>query len=188
MPAPRNADTEFIARQCRRSVPEEWRQPVQDKVYVQFLADEAFMMLFEEVRELVPNGGEQNIVDVMRRVLTAYRERYSPAARHARREMKNGATSLESQRWECAATPSRHIPDEVRDMIFVRDGGQCSFVAADGTRCQCRKGLQVDHIQPFAAGGTHHPDNLRLLCGAHNRLAAEQTLGKHVMRPFWRSQ
>ncbi len=125
----------------------------------------------------------------MKRVLTEYRDRHSPAARHARREEKNGQPGLESQRWEWEdATQSRHVPDGVRDEIFVRDGGQCTFVGPDGTRCQCEKGLQVDHIQPFAAGGAHHPDNLRLLCGAHNRLAAERTLGKHVMQPFWRRQ
>jgi len=188
MPAPKNADAEFFGRQCRRSIPEEWRQPVEEKVYVQFLADEEFMKLFEEVRDLIPNGGEQNIADVMRRVLMEYRDRHSPAARHARREAKNGSASLESQRWECDSTPSRHIPDEVRDMVFVRDEARCTFVAGDGTRCQCRKNLQIDHIKPFAAGGTHHPQNLRLLCGAHNRLAAERTLGKHVMKAFWRTQ
>ena len=188
VPAPKNADAEFFGRQCRRSLTEEWRQPVEEKVYVQFLADEEFMKLFEEVRNLMPDGGEQNIADVMRRVLAEYRDRHSPAARHARREAKNGSASLESQRWECDSTPSRHIPDEVRDMVFVRDEARCTFVAGDGTRCQCRKNLQIDHIKPFAAGGTHHPQNLRLLCGAHNRLAAERTLGKHVMKAFWRTQ
>jgi len=204
-PAPKNADAEFFGRKCRRSLPEEWRQPVAEKVYVQFLADEEFMKLFEEVRDLIPDGGEQSIADVMRRVLLEYRDRHSPAARHARREAKKGSASLESQRWECDSgetksgsatlesqrwecdnTQSRHIPDEIRDMVFVRDEGQCSFVAADGTRCQRRKGLQVDHIMPFSAGGTHDPKNLRLLCGAHNRLAAEQVLGKHVMQSYWR--
>jgi len=188
VPSPKNADAEFFGRQCRRSLPEEWRQPVEEKVYVQFLADEEFMKLFEEVRNLIPGGGEQNIADVMRRVLVEYRDRHSPGARHARREAKNGSAHLEFQRWECDSTQSRHIPDEVRDMVFVRDGGQCSFVAVDGTRCLCRKSLQVDHIKPFSAGGTHDPKNLRLLCGAHNRLAAEQTLGKPVMQSYWRKQ
>ena len=72
----------------------------------------------------MPDGGVQNIADVMRRVLTEYRDRHSPAARHARREEKNGSARLESQRWECDNTQSRHIPDEVRDMVLVRDGGK----------------------------------------------------------------
>jgi 5-methylcytosine-specific restriction endonuclease McrA len=84
--------------------------------------------------------------------------------------------------------PSRHVPDEIRDQVFVRDGGQCTFVGAEGTRCQSKKGLQIDHIVPYAAGGTHDPSNLRLLCSAHNRLMAERALGKHVMQPYWRRQ
>lgn len=70
--------------------------------------------------------------------------------------------------------------------MFVRDGGQCTFVAADGTRCRSRKGLQIDHIRPYSARGTHDPSNLRLLCGAHNRRAAERALGLEVMQPYWR--
>jgi len=76
----------------------------------------------------------------------------------------------------------------VRDDVFVRDQGQCTFTARDGTRCRCRKGLHIDHIQPFATGGSHDIANFRLLCGAHNRLMAERTLGTHAMQPFWRRE
>jgi len=71
-------------------------------------------------------------------------------------------------------------------VILIRDGGQCTFVAPDGTRCQCRKDLQVDHIKPFANHGPIDMSNLRLLCGGHNRLMAERTMGRHVMQPYWR--
>ena len=77
---------------------------------------------------------------------------------------------------------------EVRDKVFVRDGGRCTFTAADGTRCGSKRSLQVDHVRPYVAGGTHKPSNLRLLCAAHNRLAAERTLGKHVMSQYWRRE
>jgi 5-methylcytosine-specific restriction endonuclease McrA len=70
----------------------------------------------------------------------------------------------------------------------MRDGGQCTFIAADGTRCQCQKGLEVDHITPFTNGGGIDLSNLRLLCGPHNRRAAEVTMGVHVMQPYWRQQ
>jgi 5-methylcytosine-specific restriction endonuclease McrA len=191
VPQPRNIDTALFERKLARIAPEVWRDrvPTEQKVFVQFLADEEFLKLFEEVRLLVGTGDETSFAEVMKTVLMEYRDRHSPAARQARREAKKGATSPDSRRREWNdATKSRHIPDDVRDEVFVRDHGQCSFVAADGTQCQCKKGLQVDHMVPFAAGGTHDPSNLRLLCGAHNRLAAERTLGKHVMQPFWRRQ
>ena len=190
---PRNIDAALLDRRCARAVPEVWRDPVptEEKVFVQFLADDEFLRLFEEVRNLVPDGGDLAFADLMKVVLTEYRDRHSPAARHERRQAKRREESPDSHRWEwknAQGEKSRHIPDEIRDEVFVRDGGQCSFVGWNGTRCQCRKGLQIDHIRPFAVGGTHELSNLRLLCGAHNRLAAERTLGKHAMQPFWRRQ
>ena len=84
--------------------------------------------------------------------------------------------------------PSRYIPAEVRDEVFVRDGARCTFVASNGTRCRATRALEIDHIQPWVAGGTNDPSNLRLLCAAHNRLAAERTLGFHVMERYWRRE
>ena len=207
LPAPvvGNIDTTLFERQLTRGsdalvCQERWSEL--QRVYVQFLADREFLELFEEVQALMSNREVASFSEIMKIVLTEYRDRHSPAARQKRRETKrvNGAASVaaadktgangpDSHRWEWKdATKSRHIPDETRDKVFVRDCGQCSFVAADGTRCQCRKGLQIDHIRPYATGGTHEPSNLRLLCGAHNRLAAEKALGKHVMQPYWRPQ
>ena len=162
----------------------------EDKLFVQFLADENLMEVFEEVRALLSRDGKNpSIADVMRAALTEYRDRHSPVARKERREAKAGTASVDSRRREWTdAIKSRHIPDEVRDAVFTRDGGKCTFTSNDGTQCQSTHCIQIDHIVPFAAGGTNDPSNLRLLCGAHNRLMAERTLGKHVMQPFWRRQ
>lgn len=191
VPQPRDIDHALVDRHCKRAIPQAYRDQIsaEEKVFVQFLADEEFLTLFEEVRDLLGNSALDSFADVMKLALKEYRDRHSPAARQARRTEKTGANGPDSRRreWE-DATKSRHVPDEVRDKVFVRDQGRCSFVAADGTRCQCTKGLQVDHIKPFANGGTHDPSNLRLLCGAHNRRAAERTMGAHVMKQFWRTQ
>ncbi len=39
-----------------------------------------------------------------------------------------------------------------------------------GKTCQSNWFLQIDHRQPLWAGGTHTPENLQILCGAHNRM------------------
>ena len=155
-------------------------------VFTQFLAPEEYAGIFDEVRDLMP--GDASYGDVSLAVFREYRDRHHPIARQARRETKKGSASLHSHRWECDAEHSRYIPDEVRDVVFVRDGGQCTFVARDGTQCQCRKGLHVDHITPVANSGRNELSNLRLLCGAHNLRAAELAMGMHVMQPYWRAQ
>ncbi len=69
---------------------------------------------------------------------------------------------------------SRHIPAGIRDAVFRRDDGRCTYVGKNGVRCGATVHLQIDHIRPFCRGGKHTIDNLRLLCGKHNRLAARK--------------
>jgi hypothetical protein len=206
---------------------------VQDMVFSQFLAPDEYADVFDDVRNLLPNG--MGYGDIILTALREYRDRHNPTERQKRREKKgsaslhshqreskehtsdraagrdshqrasdeNEAATLHSHQWERAdrhkkrsttvhshqwesAEVTHDVPKIVRDFIFIRDGGQCTFVAPDGTRCQCRKGLQVDHIQPVANHGPIDTANLRLLCGGHNRLMAERIMGKHVMQPYWR--
>ena len=73
---------------------------------------------------------------------------------------------------------SRTIPAPLRRHIWRRDEGACTFVDPDtGHRCGSQHLLQIDHIQPFAMGGTASADNLRLLCEAHNRHRARKSFG-----------
>jgi hypothetical protein len=72
---------------------------------------------------------------------------------------------------------SRYIPAQVRHAVMLRDGGRCTFVAADGRRCEEVSGLEFDHVHPFACGGGHDMNNLRLRCRAHNLHWAEQVYG-----------
>jgi len=184
-----SADEALFDRECaRRMTPGAGSAHVatEQKLYVQFVADENLMQLFEEVRALVTRDGEYaSFADVLKIVLAEYRERHSPIARQKRREAKKRPASPDSRRREWNdATKSRHIPDDVRDDVFVRDRGQCAYASKDGTRCESRTGLQVDHIKPFAVGGSHNPSNLRLLCAAHNRRAAERVFGSEFMQRF----
>ena len=64
----------------------------------------------------------------------------------------------------------RAIPAAVKRQVWERDQGRCSYVdRRSGRRCGSRYLLQVDHIFPYALGGSAEPDNLRLLCAAHHR-------------------
>jgi len=77
---------------------------------------------------------------------------------------------------------SRHIPAKVRRAVWARDGGRCTFVSDSGRRCECRTGLQFDHVHEYARGGEATVSGIRLRCRAHNQFEAERTYGSEFMR------
>ena len=70
------------------------------------------------------------------------------------------------------------ITNAARRAVFERDGMQCTYVAADGRRCDARAFLELDHVEPRALGGSNEARNLRVRCRAHNQLWAEQCFGR----------
>lgn len=77
---------------------------------------------------------------------------------------------------------ARRIPAAVRRAVWERDGGRCTYVSPDGHRCEEREQLELDHVLPVARGGHATVENLRLLCRAHNRQAAEREFGREAVR------
>ncbi len=57
------------------------------------------------------------------------------------------------------------VPKRIRFEVFQRDGFKCRFC---GKKAEATE-LQVDHVKPFAKGGTDDPDNLVTTCGDCNR-------------------
>ena len=84
--------------------------------------------------------------------------------------------------------PSRRIPAATRDAVFARDKGRCTFVGSTGERCDATHNLQIDHVMPYARGGTNTLDNLRLLCERHNKHESERVLGANSVRRFRRRE
>lgn len=88
---------------------------------------------------------------------------------------KSGAAST--------ARSSRYVPREVVRAVHARDGEQCTFVSADGRRCEARTFLELHHHEtPHAKGGSSTTANLRLVCRAHNALFAERDFGRALMQ------
>ena len=75
---------------------------------------------------------------------------------------------------------SRHVPAAVRRVVWLRDGGQCAFVARNGRRCRERAYLEFHHVRPFALGGETTPANLALRCRLHNAYEANFDFGRDV--------
>jgi 5-methylcytosine-specific restriction endonuclease McrA len=80
--------------------------------------------------------------------------------------------------------PSRtnHIPAHVKREVLRRAGGRrCEWILPSGERCDCRRKLQFDHIEPLALGGKSTLENVRLVCRSHNLFAARQVFGDALM-------
>jgi hypothetical protein len=82
------------------------------------------------------------------------------------------------------SSSSRHIPAAVRRFVCERDGSRCTYRDTYGRRCDKRHNLEFHHKRPFGLGGDHSPENVTLMCRAHNTLLAEQDYGEDVMSRF----
>ena len=78
----------------------------------------------------------------------------------------------------------RGISAPVKRAVWERDGGQCTFVGANGKRCPERHRLEFHHDEPYALGGDRSADNTRLTCTAHNAYMAETDYGKAKMNHY----
>jgi hypothetical protein len=88
-----------------------------------------------------------------------------------------------------AAAPaaSAAVPAHVKREVYQRAGGRCEWKLASGERCGSTVRLEYDHVVPRALGGPSTIGNVRLLCRAHNELAARQVFGDRLMDKFHRT-
>jgi hypothetical protein len=73
--------------------------------------------------------------------------------------------------------PREPIPAAVRRAVWERDGQHCTWPLDGGGYCGSSYRLELDHIIPWAEWGPSTVENLRLVCGRHNALAARRTFG-----------
>ncbi len=164
-----------------------------DRYRVTFTAPASLVATLEEVRALlghaVPDGDVAEIVERGLELLKAQALKKRFGARAAggkgRRTKKHSSGDAKTAKEVSPGTVdgepkrrSRHIPAAIRSAVWSRDGGACTYVAPDGTRCASRKRLELHHTEPFARGGEHTVDALSLRCRTHNQLAAQQDFGR----------
>lgn len=65
--------------------------------------------------------------------------------------------------------PRQYIPVDTKRALFKKSNGCCEYIdKKTGKRCDSKYQLQIDHIQPWARGGSNQLENLRILCRTHN--------------------
>ena len=77
-------------------------------------------------------------------------------------------TMIDGDSLKAVPTDGDRLPQRVREYVFHRDRA-CT---ADG--CTSRYRLEPHHIRPRSRGGSHHPDNLTLLCWFHHHVVVHQ--------------
>jgi len=143
---------------------------------VRFTASAGFREKLERLRALmrsqVPDGDlgailEEAVTEKLER-LEAHR---FATTRHPRKDLSETDTS----------SASRRVPSAVRRAVRARDGNQCRYSDASGRRCKQRDRLEYHHRHPFGLGGDHRPENISLMCRAHNAYLAEHDYGREAV-------
>jgi len=154
---------------------------------VRCFIDDDVMQQLERCKKLLsgkfPQGLDYN--KLMRELAAEWLNRHDPVKRVERRDAakrRSGGVAKSMRNSEY----TRHSPVAVRDAVFKRDGGKCTFVGSNGKRCNSDYNLQYDHFPiPYALGGPSTVKNLRLLCAKHNRYSAEKVYGATHVRKFY---
>jgi hypothetical protein len=74
---------------------------------------------------------------------------------------------------------------ELDRALWERAQSQCEFIdEKTGRRCDCRFGLQREHVIPLALSGTNDLSNMELLCATHNQLRARHVFGNKKIDAF----
>ena len=182
-----------------RVLPQEKIRPLTaEKTQIQFLADVDLMSKIQRLKELTSHQNpEGKLEPLFNKALELALEQLDPERQQQRRLARKqkqihlapkkapGKKISKSGKRKSskpsnllptsgANKPRRHIPQALRDRIWVRDAGQCQHVdPLTGRKCASKHRVQVDHQYPFSLVPEHSEANLRLLCAAHNQFRWE---------------
>ncbi len=83
---------------------------------------------------------------------------------------------------------TRTIPLNLKREVWKRDQGRCTFIDSKTKRkCDSKVRLEFDHYKiPYAKGGAHATDNLRLVCRQHNTQNALHQFGRRKMAQWFK--
>jgi hypothetical protein len=164
---------------------------------VQFTADQDYMSLLEEARDLLAHvNPTRDFVEVQRKaleVLVAQLRKRKHAAR-AGAEPESTEPSPETSDDNHADAPSARRPANdttsasskrtrrptaaIARAVWQRDQSRCTYVDERGQPCRETSMLEYHHEQAWALGGGTTVSNLSLRCRAHNALARRRTSGR----------
>ena len=149
------------SRDVEKIINEYFPERKKKKEYFEAEIDEELKGLLEEAKKL---AGEKNATLLLKKVLKAY-VRPKTAKRKRPEESK--------------AKHTRQVPMPISREVKKMAEYQCEYVSDKGVRCNQTAKLEVDHVRPYAFGGSSRDlENLRCLCKVHNLYFARQYFPK----------
>ena len=158
---------EEVARVAPKVVaPERMKFVAEDRLELRLGISKNLKERLERARDLEAQrtGRAVSIEDTLETLLDVYLEAKDPVKR-AERVVKRKKVATENN-----AENPEPIPVVVRHQVQLRDGGRCTQVRANGTRCENQRWIDVHHLQARSAGGENTLENLVTLCSAHHRM------------------
>lgn len=178
---PRSHSAPSPAEPSARPSPRPMLQPARPEAFnFRFAAGRDFKDKFERLAEVLGvENAQRQMAAVFEKALDLALEQKDPKRKLERRRKRKEAKAhlVQTISESDAPAASRHVPLAVAERVHERGAYQCEYRAPDGRHCTARTGLQIDHGRPFGIFRSHDERFLRLLCPAHNRLAAERVYG-----------
>ncbi len=148
---------------------------------VAFTADEDVVAKLERLQEIL---GDVTLAEVCGRAADLLLDKVDPSRRHSRRDAKKKAPQKAKAVRANSATPKatepRRAPRALGDEVIVSAGSRCEYVSSAGLHCEETRYLTIDHVRPYALGGSsRNQENLSCFCSAHNLLASRKAFGPH---------
>ena len=136
-----------------------------DITELRFTLNRATTKKLNRLRELKPNSSTEELLDWM---LSRSLKQIDPLEKPKR--TKDKANQAIPQR-QSPAPQRRALSRFTRHQVWQKAKARCQFKDHQSSHsCRSTIGLEIDHIQPLAFGGTDQIENLRLLCREHHKL------------------
>ncbi len=200
----REVEEEFARRNPEREKRETQHAISNDRLRISFSISKELNDKLNHLKDLLGHVDPSMTTEsLLERLVEVGLEKFDPKRRAERAKIRNekkrqtaakARVGQESDRPSNSTTPSslatftsaaevkrsRYIKVHERNRV-ENDGRGCTFVSKSGHRCESKRFLQLDHIESFVQGGSNRAENLRWMCGAHNRNRAVQPESKSAL-------
>lgn len=167
------------------------RQISEEKIELKLIIDEELKKELDHLKNLLshknPNMSYQDLIkylaqlglkkfDPSKKLTSEQMQTIKDHVEKVESEFERSRRALPSLRSKIASSESRYIPSAVKQEVYMRDKGCCTFEdPRTKHKCESRHLLQYDHRYPFSLGGETTVSNLRLLCYQHHKYITENS-------------